>query len=67
MTARDDQRREKGRPEPDQSEELQRALQPEQRPDLQGDAEENRNLSGSTTWETLTDADRKEDRGRSDE
>jgi hypothetical protein len=43
----------------DQPEDLQRALEPEKRPDLQGDAEENRNLSGSTTWETLTGAEEK--------
>ena len=35
--------------------ELDRALQRPGRQDLEGDMEENRNLSGSTTWETLSE------------
>jgi len=37
----------------DSEEELERALDRGPRPDLLGDIEENRNLSGSTTYETL--------------
>jgi len=39
----------------DQQEELEQALQPEHREDLLGQMEENTNLTGSTTWETLGD------------
>ena len=39
----------------DEQKELDRALEREQREDLLGDMEENRNLSGSSTWETLAD------------
>jgi len=73
---RDRDQRAQGNPRDaaDQPEDLQHALEPEERPDLQGDAEENRNLSGSTTWETLTGAEEKgrqreesEHRGRKEE
>ena len=37
----------------DQQQELDRALRNEEREDLVGDMEEDRNLTGSTTWETL--------------
>jgi hypothetical protein len=46
----------------DEQEELERALEKEKRDDLQGDTEENRNLSGSTTWETLEEEARGEGR-----
>lgn len=39
----------------DQQDELERALQPEHAEDLLGQMEENTNLTGSTTWETLGD------------
>jgi hypothetical protein len=40
----------------DERQELERALQQRQkREDLLGDMEENRNVSGSSTWETLSD------------
>lgn len=45
-----------GSGESERNPELDRALD-RQRPDLQGDAEENRNLSGSSTWESLTERD----------
>ncbi|HEU4641381.1 MAG TPA: hypothetical protein VFS44_02925 [Gemmatimonadaceae bacterium] len=41
--------------EADQQEELDRALRDQKREDLLGQTEENRNLTGSTTWETLGD------------
>lgn len=37
----------------DEQRDLDRALEKEKREDLLGDMEENRNLTGSTTWETL--------------
>jgi hypothetical protein len=37
----------------EQEERLEQALQPEHREDLLGQMEENTNLTGSTTWETL--------------
>lgn len=43
----------KNQPNDDQQEELERALDKGPREDLIGDMEENRNLTGSTTWETL--------------
>lgn len=43
----------KQRKKDDQQEDLERALQPEHREDLLGQIEENTNLTGSTTWETL--------------
>src|SRR5581483_5350702 len=46
----------------DQQQELERALEKEKRDDLQGDTEENRNLTGSTTWETLEEEARGEGR-----
>jgi len=49
----------------DSEEDLQRALDRGPRPDLLGDTEENRNLSGSTTYETLPD--QQEERGTGDE
>jgi hypothetical protein len=39
----------------DQQDDLERALQPEHAEDLLGQMEENTNLTGSTTWETLGD------------
>jgi hypothetical protein len=40
----------------DERQELDRALEKrQQREDLLGDIEENRNVSGSSTWETLSD------------
>lgn len=42
----------------DTERDLDRALQRETK-DLQGDAEDNRNLSGSTTWQTLTEEEQK--------
>ena len=39
----------------DEQQALDRALERGQREDLLGDMEENRNVSGSTTWETLAD------------
>jgi hypothetical protein len=39
----------------DDQRDLDRALENQQREDLLGDMEENRNLTGSTTWETLGD------------
>ena len=39
----------------DDPRDLERALEKQQREDLLGDMEENRNLTGSTTWETLGD------------
>ncbi len=66
MSERDDQHVHEGRDAEDQPQELQDALRREHRRDLQGDAEENRNLTGSTTWETLADEqeDGQEGRGR---
>lgn len=46
----------------DSERELEEALERESK-DLQGQVEENRNVSGSTTWQTLTDDDR-QDRDR---
>jgi hypothetical protein len=39
----------------DEQQALDRALDRGQREDMLGDMEENRNVSGSTTWETLGD------------
>jgi hypothetical protein len=39
----------------DEQRALDRALERQDREDLPGDMEENRNLSGSSTWETLSD------------
>ncbi|MEJ7811553.1 MAG: hypothetical protein WKG32_14165 [Gemmatimonadaceae bacterium] len=48
----------------DETEELERKLS-RAREDLPGDMEENRNLTGSTTWETLsTEAEEKEAQSR---
>ena len=52
-----DEAKEHGR-HPDSERDLERALQRETK-DLQGDAEDNRNLSGSTTWQTLTEEERR--------
>lgn len=38
-----------------EEQEEQQALERDEREGLVGDTEENRNLSGSTTWETLPD------------
>ena len=43
----------KSKDQNDEQRDLDRALQNQQREDLLGDMEENRNLTGSTTWETL--------------
>lgn len=48
----------------DQREEMERALEREEREDLVGDMEENRNLTGSTTWETLGEKHDDEDQQR---
>ena len=40
-------------PPRDETEELERKLRRQGRPENEGDVLENRNLSGSTTWETL--------------
>jgi hypothetical protein len=56
-----EQRASRGRDEA-QSPELEEALRPRRQPELEGDMDENRNLTGSTTWETLTEE--KEQRGR---
>ncbi len=62
MADRDDRINDRGG---DREEDLQRALDRGPRPDLVGDMEENRNLDGSTTWETLPDE--REGRGTADE
>ncbi|HEY9448886.1 MAG TPA: hypothetical protein VIQ60_04000 [Gemmatimonadaceae bacterium] len=45
---------------------VDRALQQQKREDLVGDMEENRNLTGSTTWETVSEKynDENQQRGR---
>lgn len=50
----------------DTQEDVDRALRQEKREDLLGDIEENRNLTGSTTWETVDEKynDENEQRGR---
>jgi hypothetical protein len=63
MADRDDRTNDRGGE--DSEEDLQRALDRGPRPDLVGDMEENRNLDGSTTWETLPDE--QEPRGTADE
>jgi hypothetical protein len=51
---RDSQRRGgAGEPARDETEGMERKLKRSGGDDLAGDAEENRNLSGSTTWQTL--------------
>ncbi|HEX5437624.1 MAG TPA: hypothetical protein VFW98_10730 [Gemmatimonadaceae bacterium] len=51
----------------DQEKDLEQALQPEHREDLLGQMEENTNLTGSTTWETLgQDGDAAEEEPESD-
>ena len=57
--SRDDERRDRrnaqpGAGEPDEQDDLERALQREPI-DLPGDMEEDRNLSGSSTYETLAE------------
>ena len=47
----------------DSEEDLERALDRGPRPDLLGDIEENRNLSGSTTYETLPEFGGEEEGG----
>ena len=49
----------------DSEEDLERALDRGPRPDLLGDIEENRNLSGSTTYETLPEFNDEAPGGRS--
>jgi hypothetical protein len=46
----------------DDQSQLDRALKRQHRPDLPGDMEENRNLSGSTTWETILEPSEEADR-----
>ena len=45
----------KSKDQGDEQRDLERALEKQHREDLLGDMEENRNLTGSTTWETLGD------------
>ena len=45
----------KSKDQSDEPRDLEHALEKQQREDLLGDMEENRNLTGSTTWETLGD------------
>lgn len=54
-------------PQDDQQQKLDHALERGAREDLLGDMEENRNLTGSTTWETLDEKEEGSDeqRGRS--
>ena len=47
--------REDGDQEEQEEQEEQEALERDDREGLIGDTEDNRNLSGSTTWETLPD------------
>ncbi len=58
---------EKKKGQTDDQQELDRALERGQREDLLGDMEENRNLTGSTTWETLDDDDNTDDRNKDQE
>jgi hypothetical protein len=51
---RDRQRAEEGGPEGDDAQAYEQALKRTTK-DLPGDTEQNRNLSGSTTYQTLTD------------
>lgn len=50
----------------DEQQDLEEALRQEKREDLLGDMEENRNLTGSTTWENVGEErdDVKESQGR---
>jgi hypothetical protein len=45
----------KSKDQGDDQRDLERALEKQQREDLLGDMEENRNVTGSSTWETLGD------------
>ena len=45
----------KSKDQSDEPRDLEQALEKQHREDLLGDMEENRNLTGSTTWETLGD------------
>ena len=67
MADRNDSERDRGQDaggSDDQTEQMERKLS-RAREDLPGDMEENRNLTGSTTWETLsTEADEGEQHSR---
>jgi hypothetical protein len=58
MSERNDDREQQG----DDSEAYERALQRENQ-DLLGDMEQDRNLSGSSTYETLPDQEEEDDEG----